>query len=127
MHNEPRTSSRDGQPINVDAPDHAVLSSDVEMPIGEVEVGADDENPNLQRVPELPSEENPSVQPSSEPRLQPPRRRIATLQFERNVRARRSTSSVPLVSSSEEALAFSASGSERACLCVKKTMKKGWC
>ena len=35
MHNVPGYSSRDGQPINVDAPDHAVLSRDVEMPSGE--------------------------------------------------------------------------------------------
>ena len=47
MHNEQR-SSRDGQPINVDAPDQVVLPRDVEMPSGGFEVGADDENPNSQ-------------------------------------------------------------------------------
>ena len=32
MHNEPGPSSHDGLPINVDAPDHAVIPSDVEIP-----------------------------------------------------------------------------------------------
>ena len=68
MHNEPGSSSRDGQPIHVDAPDHAVIPGDVEMPSGEFEVGADDENTNFQRVPEQLAEENPSV----EPQLQSP-------------------------------------------------------
>ena len=40
-HNEPEASSRDGQPINVDAPDQVVLPRDVDMPSGEFEVGAD--------------------------------------------------------------------------------------
>ena len=31
MHNEPGSSTRDGQPINVDAPDHVVVPQDVEM------------------------------------------------------------------------------------------------
>ena len=31
MRNEPGSSSRDGQPIHVDAPDHAVIPGDVEM------------------------------------------------------------------------------------------------
>ena len=80
MHNRPGSSSRDGQPINVDAPDHAVIPGDVEMPGGELEVGTDDENPNLQCVPEELSEENPSSEPqlqspqSSEPQLPAPRR-----------------------------------------------------
>ena len=47
MHKEPGSFSRDGQPINVDAPDHAVIPGDVEMPGGEFEVGADDANPNF--------------------------------------------------------------------------------
>ena len=63
MHNEPGPSSRDGQPIHVDASDHVVLHRDVEMRSGEFEVGADDENPNFQRVPEQLSEENRSVEP----------------------------------------------------------------
>ena len=37
-------SSRDGQPVDVDAPDHVVLRRDVEMLSGEFEV---DENPNF--------------------------------------------------------------------------------
>ena len=37
MDNEPGSFSRDGQPINVDAPDHAVIHGDVEMPGGEFE------------------------------------------------------------------------------------------
>ena len=45
--NEPESSSRDGQPIRVDAPDHAVMSGDVEMPGEEFEVGANDENPHF--------------------------------------------------------------------------------
>ena len=73
MRNEPG-SSRDGQPIRVDAPDHAVIPGDVEMQGEEFEVGANDENPNFQRVPDQdqPSEENPHVESqspqSSEPR-----------------------------------------------------------
>ena len=68
------------------------------------------------------SEENPSVEPqlqspqSSEPQLPLPRRRSTTEQFEKNVRARQSTSSVPPVPSSEAALAFSASSLEPACV-----------
>ena len=31
MRNERGSSSRDGQPIRVDAPDHAVIRGDVEM------------------------------------------------------------------------------------------------
>ena len=62
MHTEPRSSSRDGQPINIDAPNHAVLHRDVEMPSGEFEVGADDENPDFQHLTEQLSEENPSVE-----------------------------------------------------------------
>ena len=80
------------------------MPGDVEMQGEEFEV------PNFQRVPDQPSEENPLVESqsdqSSEPRLPHPRRRITTQQFERNVRARQSTSSLPLVPSSEAALAF---------------------
>ena len=83
VRNEPGSSSRDGQPIRVDAPDHAVIPGDVEMQGEEFEVGANDENSNFQRVPDHPSE----------PRLPHPRRRITSQQFERNVRARQSTSS----------------------------------
>ena len=61
MRSEPGSSSRDGQPIRVDAPDHAVIPGDVEMQGQEFEVGANDENPNFQRVPDpdQPSEGNP--------------------------------------------------------------------
>ena len=55
MRHEPGSSSRDGQPSRVDAPDHAVIPGDVEMPGKEFEVGANDENPNFQRVPDQPS------------------------------------------------------------------------
>ena len=58
MHNEPGSSSRDGQPINVDAPDHAVVPKDAEMSSGEFDVGAEGEKPNLQPVPEQPIMEN---------------------------------------------------------------------
>ena len=51
VRNEPGSSSRDGQPIRVDAPDHAVMPGDVEMQGEEFEVGANDENSNFQRVP----------------------------------------------------------------------------
>ena len=54
--------------MNVDEPNHAVIPGDVVMPCEEFEVGADDENPKFQRVPEQLSEENPSV----EPQLQSP-------------------------------------------------------
>ena len=112
LQNEPGSSSRVGQPIQVDEPDHAVIPGGVEMQGEEFEVGANDENPNFQRVPDQPSDENPHVESqspqSSEPRLPHPRRPITTQQFERNVRARQSTSSVPPAPSSEAALAFSA-------------------
>ena len=129
MRNEPGPSSRDGQPIRVDAPDHAVLPGDVEMQGEEFEVGANDENPNFQRVPVQPSDANPAVESqssqSSEPRLPHPRRRITSQQFERHVRARQSTSSFPLVLSSEGALAFSADNLEPACLSKKQWKKVG--
>ena len=124
MRNEPGSSSRDGQPIRVDAPDHAVIPGDVEMQGEEFEVGANDENYNFQRVPDHPSDEKPHVETqspqSSEPRLPHPRRRITSQQFERNVRARQSTSSFHPVPSSEAALAFSADSLEPACLSNKQ-------
>ena len=52
VRNEPRSSSRDGQPIRVDAPDHAVIPGDVEIQGEEFEVGANDENSNFQRIPD---------------------------------------------------------------------------
>ena len=124
MRNEPGSSSRDGQPIRVDAPDHAVIPGDVEMQGEEFEIGANDENPVF-NVPDQPSEENPPVESqspqSSELRLPHPRRRISTQQFERNVRARQSSSSLLPVPSREAALAFSADSLEPA------TVEKGWC
>ena len=123
MRNEPGSSSRDGEPIRVDAPDHDVLPGDVEMQGKEFKVGAKDENPNFQRVPDQPSDENPPVESkslqSSEPRLPHPRRRITSQQFERNVRARQSTSSFHPVLLSEAALAFSADSLEPAYLSNK--------
>ena len=119
MQNEPGSSSPVGQPIQVDEPDRAVIPGDVEMQGEEFEVGANDENPNFQRVPDRPSDENlPESQSpqSSEPRLPHPRRRITSQQFERNVRARQSTSSFHLVPSGEAALAFSADSSFYSCL-----------
>ena len=75
--------------------------------------------PIFQRVPDHPSDENPPVEPlspqSSEPRLPHPRRRITSQQFERNVRARQSTSSFHPVPSGETALAFSADSLEPTC------------
>ena len=47
MQNEPGSSSRDGQPMRVDEPDHAVIPRDVEMQCEEFEVGANDENSNF--------------------------------------------------------------------------------
>ena len=87
--------------------------------------------PIFQRVPDpdQPSEENPPVESqspqSSEPRLPHPRRRITTQQFDRNVRARQSTSSGPPVPSSEASLAFSADGLERGCWSNKQWKKVG--
>ena len=116
--------------IRVDAPDHAVIPGDVEMQFAEFAVEANDENPNFQRVPDHPSDENPHVESqslqSSEPRLPHAQRRITSQQFERNVRARQSTSSSYPVHSSEPALAFSADSLEPACLSSKQ-WKKGWC
>ena len=109
-----------------------MILGDVEMPSEEFEVGASDENPNFQRVPDQTSDENPSVEPqlqspkSSEPRLQHPRRRITSQQFERNVRARQSLSSVLPVPSSEAALAYSASSLAPACLSNKQWKKFGF-
>ena len=62
MRNERGSSSRDGQSIRVDASDHAVIAEDVEMQDEEFEVGANDENPNLQRVPDQASEEHPPIE-----------------------------------------------------------------
>ena len=129
MRNEPGSSSRDGQPIRVDAPDHAVIPGDLEMQGEEFEVGANDENSNFQRVPDHPSDENTHVEPqspqSSDPRLPHPRRRITSQQLERNVRARQSTSSFHPLPSSEAALAFSADSLEPACLSNKQWKKVG--
>ena len=129
MRNEPGSSSRDGQPIRVDAPDHAVIPEDVEIQGEEFEVGANDENPNFIRVPDHPSFENPHVEPeapqSSEPRLPHPRRRITSQQFERNVHARQSTSSFHPVPSSEAALALSADSLEPSCLSNKQWKEVG--
>ena len=92
MRNEPGSSFRDGRPIRVDAPGHAVVPSDVEVQVEEFE---NDENSNLQRVPDHPSDENPHVEPQSpqysEPRLPHPRKRITSQKLKRNVRARQST------------------------------------
>ena len=126
MRSEPGSSSRDAQPIRVGAPDHDVIPGDVEMRGQEFEAGVNDENHDFQRVPDpdQASEENPPVDSqspqSSEPRLPHPRRRITTQQFQRNVRARQSTSSVPPVRSSEAALAFSADSLEPVCLSNKQ-------
>ena len=88
VRNESGFSSRDGQPNRVDAPDHAVIPVEVEMQGEEFEVGANDKNPNFQRVPDHPFDENPHVEPqsphSSQSRL--PHPRITAQQFERNVR-----------------------------------------
>ena len=54
-----------------------------------------------------------------------PRRRITSQQFERNVRARQSTSSFHPVPSSEAALALSADSLEPACLSNKQWEKVG--
>ena len=122
MRNEPGSSFRDGQPIRVDAPDHAVMLGDVEMQGEECEVGANDETPNFQRVPDEQNEEKPPVESQSpqfsEPRLPHPRRRITTQQFERVVRARQSTSCLPLVPSSADRL-------ELACLSNKQWKQVG--
>ena len=76
MQNEPGSSSRVGQPIQVDEPDHAVIPGDVEMRREEFEVGANDGNPNFQRVTDQPFDEGPPVESqsrqSSEPRLPHP-------------------------------------------------------
>ena len=129
VRSEPGSSSRDGQPIRVDAPDSAVIPGDVEMQGEEFEVGANDENPKFQRVPDHPSDENPHVESqslqSSEPRLPNPQRRITSQQLERNARARQSTSSFHLVPSSEAALAFSADSLELACLSNKQWKQVG--
>ena len=48
MRNERRSSSRNGQPNRVDAPDHAVILSDVEKPKKNSKLErASDENPNF--------------------------------------------------------------------------------
>ena len=65
IRNEPGSSSRDGEPIRLDEPDHAVIPGDVEMQGEEFEVGANEENPNFQRVPDQPSDENPPIESQS--------------------------------------------------------------
>ena len=47
MHNEPGSSSRGGQPTNVDAQGQVVLRRDVETPSGELKVEEDDEKNQL--------------------------------------------------------------------------------
>ena len=72
------SSSRVGQPFRVYEQDHAVISGDVEKHGEEFEVGAYDKNPNFQRVPDQPYDENPHAESpspqSSEPRLPHPRK-----------------------------------------------------
>ena len=106
-----------------------MIPGDVEMQGEEFEDKTNDDNSNFQRVPDHPSDENPHVEPqspqSSEPRLPHPRRRITSQQFERNVRARQSTSSIHPVPSSEAALAFSADSLELACLSNTQRKKVG--
>ena len=107
-----------------------MIPGDVELQGEEFEVGANVKNPNLERVPDQPSDENPPVESqspqSSEPRLPHPRRRITSQQFEGNVRARQSKSSFHPAPSSEAALAVSADSLELACL-SNKQREKGWC
>ena len=98
---------------------------------GDFDVGTEGEPPNYQPVPGQPVEENPSVEPPLQPSqlLKPlaplPRRRITTQQLESNVRARRSSSSVPPVPSSKAALAFSARSVEPSCVSKKQRRNVG--
>ena len=130
MQNEPGSSSRDGQQIYVGPSDYVVRSGDSEVNTSRGIAGNDD-NSNPQRVPSRGSDEHSSVESQLRSPQTPeihvplPRRRITTQQFERNVRARTSTSSVLLASSSEAALAFSASSLEPACLITKQWKKIG--
>ena len=92
---------------------------------------SNDDNSNSQRVPGRGSDEHPSVESQLRSPQPPethatlPRKRITTQQFERNVRARTSTSSVLPISSSKGALAFSASSLEPACLSTKRWKNVG--
>ena len=105
-----------------------MLPRDVES--GEFEVGTDDANPIFNLSQNSFSRKNLFVEPQlqsspSEPPLPPPRRRITTQQFERNVRARQSNSSVLPVPFSEAALALSASGLQPAHVSKKQWEKVG--
>ena len=107
---------------------HFEVPEDVETLSGEFDVGTEEENPNLQRVPERLFEELLSVEPplqqsEPEPLVPQPRRRITTQQFERNLCAtqenRSSSSDHPFLP------VFSACSSELACVSRKQSRKVG--
>ena len=131
MQNEAGSSSRDGQQIRVDPPDHVVIAGDSEVPREGSEIEGDDDNPNFQRVPGQVSDEHCIVESqvqslqSSELQLPRRRRRITSQQFERHVRARQSTSSVPLFFQVKQHW-HSVRVAWNLLVCLQ-TMEKGWC
>ena len=59
MQNEPGSSYRDGQQINVDPSDHVVIPGDSKVPREGFEIEGNDDNPKFQRVPDRASDEHP--------------------------------------------------------------------
>ena len=131
MQNEPGSSSRDGHRIRVDPPDYVVIPSDSEVPREGSEIEGDDDNPNFQRGPGQVSDEHAIVESkvqslqSSELQLPRRRRRITSQQFERHVRARQSTSSVPPIFQVKQHW-HSVRVAWNLLVC-RQTMEKGWC
>ena len=126
MQNEPGSSSRVGQPIQVDEADHAVIPGDVEMQGEEFEVGANDENPSFFNVFQI----NPPMKILlNHSRPNPLSHDCHTHEDEsplnslRETCARQSTSSFHPVPSGEAASAFSADSLEPACLSNKQWKK----
>ena len=59
MQNEPGSSYRDGQQINVDPSDHVVIPGDSEVPREGFQIEGNDDNPHFQHVPDRVSDEHP--------------------------------------------------------------------
>ena len=120
-------NSRDGQPIRVDAPDHAVIPCDVEMQGEEFEVGANDQNPNYQCVSKriLLLNHNRTSPLSHDCHIHEDESLLNSL---RETCARDSQRRVFLLFPQVKLLwhSFSADSLEPACL-SNKQWKKGWC
>ena len=122
MQNEPGSSSRDGQQIHVDPSDHVVIPGDSGVPREGFGIEGNDDNPHFQRVPDRVSDEHPLLNLNCN-----------HLNLLRHVHesplnslkkcACETVKLQSTVSSSEAALAFSASSLEPVFF-VNKTMEK---